>query len=109
MPRLIESEIATLIDQSNDIAMHVRQEHWDRVEQLTEIRQLALEDFFNLPIPKQSIGLIEKMIRKIMAIDHGLVEFIEQEKKSTFRKFANLQNNNKAKLTYQNVATLHLP
>jgi hypothetical protein len=108
MARLIEQEISTLINQSNDIAEQVRQEEWDTVQELTEIRQHALETFFNLPIPKQSIGLIEKMIRKIMAIDHGLVEFIEQEKKNTFRKFANHQNSTKANKAYQNVATLHL-
>ena len=107
MPRLIENEIAVLIDQSNEIAEHVRQEDWDSVGKLTEKRQMALEDFFNHPVNKEYLQPIEKMIRKILKIDHGLVEFIEREKKNTFNKFANLKNNSKANKTYQNVASLN--
>jgi len=107
MARAIENEIAGLIEQSNDIAQHVRLENWESVGQLTEQRQSALEQFFNAPIKKEYLSSVEQMIRQIMKIDHGLVAFIEQEKKKTFNRFANLKNNNKANKTYQNVASLN--
>ena len=109
MTRLIENEIATLIDQSNCIAELARNDQWDQIGHLTEKRQLALEKFFKLPIPKKSIQLIEKMIRKIMTIDHELIDYIEKEKTNTFKQFAHIQSNSKANKTYQNVATLNLP
>ena len=62
MSRLIEQEIASLIDQSTDIAKHVHQQEWDAVEKLTEKRQLALEVFFKMSIPTSSLKLIECFI-----------------------------------------------
>ena len=49
------------------------------------------------------------MIRKIMELDHELIELIELEKKNTFTKFTHLKFNSKANKTYQNVASLNLP
>jgi len=107
MTRIIENEIAVLIEQSNDIAKHVHQEDWDSVEQLTEKRQLALESFFNKPINKDCLRPVENMIRNILKIDNELVQFIENEKNNTFKKFAHLKSNSKANSAYQNVASLN--
>ena len=109
MSQLIKQEIAGLIEQSDNIAKQVRLENWDHVEDLTHQRQNSLEAFFKKPINTKHIYSIEEMIRSIMKIDHQLVEFIENEKKSTFNKFTKLQNNNRAHKTYQNVATLNIP
>ena len=108
MGKLIEKEIAGLINQSEYIAEQVRQEQWDTVEELTVKRQSALEKFFDLPVAKENIQLIERMIRKIMKIDHGLVEFIEQEKKNTFNNYSHLQHTSKANKAYQSVAVLNI-
>ena len=106
MSRLIKNEIASIIKQSDDIAKHVHLENWDSVEQLTLDRQTDLDEFFKDPVSPKDAGAVEKMIRSILDADQTLVEFIQLEKKKTFNKFANLKNNNKAKQTYQNVASL---
>jgi len=106
MANTVESNIADLINQSDDIAKQVHLENWDTVELLTQERQKALEDFFKTPISKKYTQAVEKMIRSILGSDHKLVEFIAAEKKNAFKKYANLQNNNKAKQTYKNVASL---
>ena len=112
MASLIENKIAALIEQSHDIAKQVRLENWDSVDMLTTERQLALEDFFNQSSNSQNVANnaanIESMIRKILEIDHGLITFIENEKKQTFNNFANLKSNNNANKTYQNVAALNI-
>jgi len=50
---------------------------------------------------------VEKMIRSLLASDNEVVHFIESEKQKTFKKYANLKNNNKANQTYKNVASLN--
>ena len=106
MTQIIENEITNLIEQSDDIARYVKNEDWETVAELSQKRQSNLENFFSSPINVNHAKAVEKMIRQILAIDHQLVDYIELEKKNTFNKFANLQNNNKANKTYLNVASL---
>jgi len=103
----IENEVAVLICQSDDIAKQVRLENWDTVELLTRERQESLEQFFKQPVAAKHAGIVEKMIRTILSNDHEIINFIEIEKKNTFNKFAKLKNNNKAKQTYNNIASLN--
>ena len=107
MTHSIKNKITALIDQSSDIAKQVRLENWDAVQLLTEQRQQALEMFFDKPVNTKDAGDVEKMIRAILHSDKELVGYIEIEKKKTFKTFANLKNNTKAKQTYQNVASLN--
>lgn len=106
MAQILDNKIEQLIEQTSAIASFVRQEDWDTVDQLTHQRQLDLEKFFRTPVEAAHAKAVAKMIRKILSIDSEMVVFIEQEKKRTFNKFANLQNNNKAHQTYKNVASL---
>jgi len=106
MAQLIDNKIAALIEQSDDIAKNVRLENWETVDVLSKQRQTDLERFFKSPVHASNARSVEKMIRKILAIDHQLVEFIEIEKKKTFNNYSNLQNNSKANQTYKNVAML---
>ena len=109
MEQIIEQDIAALISQSSAIAKHVRLENWSTVEELTQQRQQSLEVFFDTAISTKYAEPVEKMIRKIMELDHELIELIELEKKNTFTKFTHLKFNSKANKTYQNVASLNLP
>ncbi len=102
-----EANIATLISQSDDIANQVQLENWDTVELMTTERQKALEDFFKKPVSSENAKAVEKMIRSLLASDNEVIHFIEAEKQKTFKKYANLQNNNKAKQTYKNVASIN--
>lgn len=106
MAQLIETKISHLIEQSDNIAYFVRKEEWDTVDELSKIRQKHLEQFFATPITTKHAKSVDSMIRKILAIDHQLIDFIELEKKKTFKTFANLQNNSNANQVYKNVATL---
>jgi len=106
MTQLIDKKIANIIEQSDDIAKQVKSKNWETVEILSKQRQDDLERFFKSPVHSSNAKSIETMIRKILTIDHQLVEFIEDEKQKTFDNYACLQNNNKANLTYKNVALL---
>lgn len=107
MTRLIENKIADLVKQSDEIAKNVRLEDWEKVDQLTQRRQRALEVFFSQPVNANDAKPVEKMIRHILESDAELVDYIEQEKQKTFSRHANIKNNNKANDAYQNVALLH--
>jgi len=107
MAHSIENKIADLINQSSDIAKQVRLENWDTVQLLTEQRQRALETFFHSPVSTKNAEEVVKMIRSILQSDKEVVGHIETEKLKTFKTFVNLKNNNKAKQTYQNVASLN--
>jgi len=74
---------------------------------LTIERHKSLENFFNNPVSPKNVKAIEKMIRAILDSDNEVKHFIESEKQKTFKKYANLQNNNKANQTYKNVAALN--
>jgi len=108
MNRSLESDIDELIEQSNDIAHHVKLENWDQVEQLTDVRQLLLENFFRTPISVSDAKPVHDMIRNILDIDKSLIRTIENEKSKTFKMFANLKSNFKAQSTYKNIAALKL-
>ncbi len=106
MTTSIDNAITTLIDLSNNIANQVRLKNWDSVQLLTEQRQRDLEVFFHMPVSIQNAKSVEKMIRSILSLDRELIGHIETEKKTAFKIFANLKNNNKAKQSYQNIASL---
>jgi len=106
MSRTIESDIADLVSQSEDIARQVRLENWNTVELIAHDRQKALEHFFRKPISPIYAKAVKKMIRIILDSDHQLIDFITTEKKKTFSTYTALQNNAKANKMYESIESL---
>jgi len=102
----MQQQINDLLQQSQLIAKEVRCNNWDTVQVLAEQRQKSLEQFFSQKISSEIAPQVVKMTNEILAMDKLLVNFIENEKTTTFKSFSELKHQNKANKSYQSVALM---
>ena len=103
----MQTQIDSVLRQTEDIAQEVRNNNWAVVEEMTIERQKALEALFANPISSEDAPRIAQMAQEIMAKDKAYVTYIEQQKHQALNDFQNLTSHKRANASYQSVADLN--